>query len=124
MNEAFVTNYHGSPEMSLVSLLFTIFYLYCTWRIYVKAGQPGWASLIPIYNFIVLLKIAGKPLWWFILLLVPLVNIIIIVILTHQISVRFGHGVGFTLGLLFLPIIFIPILALGSSKYSPERKAA
>lgn len=83
-----------------------------------KAGKPGWASIIPIYNFLVMLEIIGKPWWWILLLFVPLVNIVILIIMTNQLSVRFGKGVGFTLGLMFLPFIFIPILGLGSAKYS------
>jgi hypothetical protein len=87
------------------------------WIIFAKAGKPGWACLIPIYNIIVLLQVVGKPWWWLLLMLIPIVNIVIMIIVIHRLSLSFGNGVGFTLGLIFLGIIFYPILAFGSSKY-------
>jgi len=87
------------------------------WKVFAKAGKPGWAAIIPIYNVIVLLEIVGKPWWWLLLMLIPIVNIVILIVVYHRLSVVFGHGVGFTLGLIFLGIIFLPILAFGDSKY-------
>jgi hypothetical protein len=83
-----------------------------------KAGQPGWAAFVPIYNIWVLLKVVGRPGWWLILFLIPIVNIVIAIIVYYDLSVSFGHGVGFTVGLLFLGWIFLLILWLGSSTYS------
>ena len=85
--------------------------------VFTKAGEEGWKGFIPIYNTIVLLKIVGRPWWWIILLLVPIVNIVVLVIVYHNLSVSFGHGVGFTIGLIFLSLIFLFILWLGSSTY-------
>lgn len=87
------------------------------WRIYSKAGQPGWACIVPIYNIIVLLRIVGKPWWWLLLMLLPIVNFILAIMVTHRLSKSFGYGVGFTLGMLFLGPIFPAILAFGSAKY-------
>jgi hypothetical protein len=87
------------------------------WMIFSKARKPGWAAIIPIYNIIVLLEIVGKPWWWLLLMLIPIVNIVILIMVYHRLSLSFGHEVGFTLGIIFLPIIFLPILAFGSSKY-------
>ena len=87
------------------------------WKIYTKAGKPGWACIIPIYNIIVLLEIVGKPWWWLLLMLLPFVNIVLAIWMLNLLSKSFGHEVGFTLGLLFLSFIFIPILGLGESKY-------
>jgi len=89
------------------------------WKVFVKAGKPGWAAIIPIYNMIVLLEIAGKPLWWFILLLIPFVNLIVIIIVLVALARNFGKGVGFALGLLILPFIFYPILGFGDARYQP-----
>ena len=89
------------------------------WKVFEKAGQPGWAAIIPIYNAIVLLQIAGKPIWWILLYFIPLVGLIIAIIVIHNISVNFGKGVGFTLGLIFLSPIFFPILAWGDAQYRP-----
>ena len=69
------------------------------WKIFTKAGEPGWACLVPIYSTCVLLKIAGKPMWWFLLMLIPLVNIIIIIITLVGLSNKFGNGGGFAVGL-------------------------
>jgi len=89
------------------------------WKIFTKAGKPGWAAIVPIYNLIVMLEIACKPIWWFILMLIPFVNIIILIILLVEIAKRFGKGVGFAIGMLILPFIFYPMLAFGDSKYTP-----
>src|SRR5512133_2820007 len=88
------------------------------WKIFTKAGKPGWACIIPIYNIIVLLEIVGKPWWWFLLMLIPLVNMVFVIWTLNLLSKSFGHDVGFTLGLLFLGFIFFPILGLGESKYN------
>lgn len=94
-----------------------VFYIAAMWKVFTKAGQPGWAAIVPIYNLIVLLQIAGKPVWWVLLMLIPLVNIVVGIMMWHGVSTSFGKGVGFTLGLLFLGFIFIPILAWGDSQY-------
>ena len=88
------------------------------WRVFTKAGQPGWAVLIPIYNLYVLLQVAGKPGWWLLLLLIPFVNFIIGIIVAVGVAQNFGKGTGFALGLIFLPVIFYPILAFGSAQYT------
>jgi hypothetical protein len=87
------------------------------WVIFTKAGQEGWPALIPIYSTYILLKVVGRPGWWLLLFLIPLVNFIILIIVMNDLSKSFGHGVGFTLGLIFLSIIFLFILAFGSSTY-------
>ena len=88
------------------------------WKIFTKANKPGWASLIPIYNGLVLLQIIGKPWWWLLLFLIPFVNLIFAIWATNLLSKSFGKDEGFTIGLILLPIIFLPILGLGSAKYS------
>ncbi len=94
-----------------------IFFAFCMWRIFEKAGKPGWAAIIPIYNFIVLLEIVGKPAWWVILLIIPFVNLIIIIIVLNLFSKSFGKDIGMTLLLIFLSFIAIPILAFGDARY-------
>jgi hypothetical protein len=88
------------------------------WKIYTKAQKPGWACLIPIYNIIVLLEIVGKPWWWLLLMLIPGVNLVFAIWMINLLSKSFGHSEGFTIGLLLLSFIFIPILGLGDSKYT------
>lgn len=101
----------------IIYLLFIALMIASIWITYSKAGKPGWAAIIPIYNILVWLEIIGKPWWWLLLCLIPLVNIVIIIIMINRLSKVFGHGVGFTLGLIFLGFIFFPILAFGDSKY-------
>jgi Family of unknown function (DUF5684) len=92
-------------------------YIAASWKIFTKAGRSGWLSLIPIVNTVVLCRIAGKSGWWFLLLLIPVVNVVFGIMLMLELSKAFGHGAGFALGLLFLSFIFWPILAFGSSQY-------
>ena len=93
------------------------------WKVFVKAGKPGWAAIIPIYNIVVLLEIVGKPVWWIILMLIPIVNFVILIILTLGLAKSFGKGAGFGLGLLFLAPIFYPMLAFGDAQYQGPQAA-
>ncbi len=96
---------------------FILFMIIAMWKVFTKAGQPGWASLIPIYNIYIMTKIAGKPGIWVLWMLIPLVNIVFSVWLYNMISKSFGHDEGFTVGLILLGFIFWPILGFGPSKY-------
>jgi hypothetical protein len=87
------------------------------WKVYEKAGQPGWAAIIPIYNLYIITKIIGKPGYWTVLMLIPIVNYIFLIWSYNLISKKFGKDVGFTLGLIFLSFIFWPILGFGDAKY-------
>jgi len=88
------------------------------WTASSKAGHFGLLACIPIVQAFILSLMAGKPAWWGLLWFVPLVHLIIIPITIHSISVRFDRGLGTTLGLIFLPFIFWPILGLGSAEYN------
>ena len=90
------------------------------WKVFEKAGKPGWAVIIPIYNAIVILQIAGKPIWWILLFLIPVVNFVMAIIVTVAVAKNFGKGVGFAIGMLFLGFIFYPILAWGDATYQPS----
>jgi ABC-type sulfate transport system permease subunit len=98
-------------------LAFMVLMIAAAWMIFSKAGEPGWAAIIPIYNVIVLLKVVGKPLWWFLLLCIPFVNFVVGIILSLELAKKFGQGTGFGIGLIFLPFIFYPILGFGSARY-------
>ena len=87
------------------------------WKVFQKAGKPGWAAIIPIYNIIVLLQITGKPIWWLVLYFIPLVNFVVLVLVCIALARRFGKGVGFAIGLALLPFIFYPILGFGDATY-------
>lgn len=87
------------------------------WKIFVKAGQPGWASIIPIYNIYILLKIVCRPSWWLLLYIIPVANIIVSIVVTLDLAKRFNKGTGFGIGLILLPVIFYPILAFDIAPY-------
>jgi hypothetical protein len=110
-----------SPIVIIISLAIAILMIAvmiaAMWKVFSKAGQPGWASIIPIYNIYIMCKVAGRPGWWVLLMFIPFVNFIIAIILTIDIAKNFGKGVGFGIGLIFLPFIFLPILGFGSAQY-------
>ena len=87
------------------------------WKAFEKAGKPGWASLVPIYNFIILLEMAKKPLWWIVFVLFPPVLIVLAIIVNIEIAQKFSKGAGFGLGLSFLGFIFWPVLGFGDAQY-------
>ena len=100
------------------------FFLATGWSIFDKAGKPGWASFIPIYNYLVALQICGKPTWWLLFFLIPCVwTPIVSLLLTIELANRFGKGGGFMAGLILLPAIFFPVLAFGKSEYTPPQPA-
>ena len=101
----------------IIGLAVMVFLIAAVWKTFVKAGQPGWASIIPIYNTIVMLQIAGRPVWWIVLMFIPLVNLVIVIIVMIDLAKSFGQGAGFGIGLAFLGFIFFPILGFGSAQY-------
>ena len=108
----------------LISLAFVALMIVSAWKVYTKAGQPGWAAIIPIYNVFVLLKIVGKPWWWIIGLLIPFVNFIVLILLCVELAKVFGKGIGFAIGLILLAFIFYPILAFGDATYTAPPEPA
>lgn len=99
---------------SSIALLFT---LIAEWKVFTKAGKPGWAAIVPIYNIIVMLEIAGRPAWWLVLFFIPIANIVAGVLLMIDFAKSFGKDTGFAILLMFLPFVGIPILAFGSAQY-------
>ena len=106
-----------SPVSMIFGLLIALLLIVAMWKVFTKAGQPGWASIIPIYNLYIWCKIVGRPGWWIILMLIPFVNFIIGIILCIDMAKSFGKGAGFGIGLALLGIIFFPILGFGSAQY-------
>jgi len=107
----------GGVLIILIMLALALFMIVSMWKVFVKAGQPGWGIFIPIYNIYLLLMIAGKPGWWLILYLIPFVNIVIGILVAIDIAKNFGKDTAFGLGLIFFGFIFYPILAFGSAEY-------
>ncbi len=94
-----------------------VFIIAGIWKAFEKAGQPGWAILIPIYNIYIMTQIAEKEGWWVIMFFIPLVNIIFAFMLYIAIAEKFGKSAGFGVGLVFLGFIFWPILGFGDARY-------
>ncbi|HXX42170.1 MAG TPA: DUF5684 domain-containing protein [Chthoniobacterales bacterium] len=116
----FGTRPSGNPPSPMFWVIWTavmLLVIAAMWRVFSKANQPGWASIIPIYNVYVWCKIVGRPGWWVILMLIPFVNFIILIILSLDMAKSFGKGAGFGIGLAFLGFIFLPILGFGSAQY-------
>lgn len=113
----------------VILLAFAVFIIASLWKVFEKAGRPGWEAIIPIYNMYILLKIVGKPGWWLLLFFIPIVNYVFLIWTYNMLSKSFGKDEGFTVGLVLLGIVFFPILGFGSAKYlgpfgDPEAFAA
>ena len=102
----------------LIYVAIIILMIASMWTIFTKAEKPGLAAIVPIYNLIVLLEIVGKPWWWIFLVCIPLINIIFIIWIVNLLTIRFGKHENFTLGLIFFPVIFFPILGFGNAEYT------
>lgn len=100
------------------ALLFLLVIIASCWKMYEKAGVAGWKAIVPFYNMYVLVQIAGKPWWWFLLMFVPVVGVVIALLVCLSLAERFGKGTLFGIGLFFLGFIFIPILAFGKARYA------
>lgn len=88
------------------------------WKIFVKAGQPGWAAIVPIYNYYVLTQIVGRPILWFILMFVPCANIVALFLITQDLAKSFNKSSGYGIGLFLLSPIFLPMLGFSDAQYS------
>lgn len=101
----------------LIWLAIVVLVIVGGWKVFAKAGQPGWAIIIPIYNAVVLLQICGRPIWWILLLLIPCVNIVVSLIVFIDLAKSFGKDALFGVALWLLGFIFLPILGFGSAQY-------
>jgi len=115
----------GAPELLIILAFLLIPAMFIVviasqWMVFTKAGQPGWACLIPILNFLVILKLVKRPMWWILLMLIPVVNFVTLVIVVLDLAKAFGKGVGFAIGLIILGPIFYLILGFGSATYQLE----
>ena len=107
---------------AIVGLIVSILAIVGTWRLFVRAGEPGWAAIVPIYNIVVWLRVANKPVWWIVGLLVPVVNVVVAFLVWREIAARFGRGTGFAIGLLLLAPIFL--FMIGPKEVAPQPRFA
>jgi hypothetical protein len=108
----------------LVPLLIAAVVIAGMWKAFSKAGEPGWAAIIPIYNIYVIVKISDNPWWWLILFFIPILNLVALFKINIDVAKEFGQGLGFGLGLAILPIIFWPLLGFGDYQYQGATAAA
>ena len=109
--------YQGGPCTTILSLAISVLAIIALWKIFEKAGEPGWAAIIPFYNLYVLFKITWGNGWKFLLMLIPIANIVFAIITMVKLAKAFGKSGGFAVGLIFLSIIFYCILAFDQSQY-------
>lgn len=113
----------------VVMLAIAVLTIIGMWKCFSKAGRPGWAAIIPFYNAYIIIDIAGKPSWWIIWFILPVLpipfinSILSIVLLVFEFIIliefarKYGRSAGFGVGLVLLSFIFFPILGFGSSEY-------
>ena len=110
----------GGALGAIIGIIYLVIAVLCiigTWKIFTKAGEPGWAAIIPIYNLIVIVKISGKPLWWVVLCLIPCVNLVALIIICMALAKNFGKSEGYGIGLALLSPIFFPLLGFSDAQY-------
>jgi len=117
MDYNFDYSYQASPGASFLGLAVGVLAIVALWKIFVKAGEPGWAAIIPFYNLYVLFKITWGNGWKFLFLLIPIANIVFLIITMVKLAKAFGKSGGFAVGLIFLSVIFYCILAFDQSQY-------
>ncbi len=110
--------------LALLALGTVILVVVAKWKIFEKAGQPGWAAIIPIYNKLIMLRIVGRPDWWIVLVFIPPVNLGVSVLLNIDLAKVFDREEIFAIGLILLPFVFYPILAFGDASYREPQKAS
>ena len=115
MDEVFAASY--SLVSVFFSLAFTVVILVGMWKVYVKAGKPGWACIVPFYNSYCLFDMTFGNGWLFLLTFVPCVNFVMMILVYVKLAKAFGKGGGYAVGLIFLPVIFIPMLGFGDAQY-------
>ena len=106
----------------LIYLGLIVFFAVTYWRIFEKAGKPGWASLIPIYSAVVFMEIINKPAIWVLYLFIPFYGFYIAIVSTVEFAKVFGKDTGFAVGMIFFPYIFLPMLAFGNAQYQGQGK--
>ena len=120
------TNYNPAAMglLSVVYLAAVVLMVVALWKIFVKAGEAGWKSLIPFYNTYTLLRIAGRSGWWLLLLGIPIVNFVLLIVVALDLAKHFGKSTVFAIfGLMLFPYVGSLMLAFGEAKYVGPKHA-
>ena len=107
-----------------VFLVFVVPTVAGMWKLFEKAGKPGWASLVPFYNIFVLNEVARKEIIWFVLALVPCIQILALILICIDVAKNFGKDPAYGVGLALLPFVFFPLLGFSDARYQPTTPAA
>lgn len=114
----------GAGLFAVVYIAIIVVMLVSLWKLFTKMHQPGWYGIVPIFNYVVIAKLSGKDWWWGLLVLVPCIGFVFAIILLNEVAKMFGKDPIYTVGLVLLPFIFLPMLAFGSAEYSGPREQA
>lgn len=132
-DSSFTTTTTTSPEASagaltllfgtfliplIIAVIVTVIVLIAEWKIYKKAGKPGWAVIVPIYNIYILQEIVGRPAWWTALYFLPIANMVVAIINAIDLAKSFGKDTGYAILLILLPFVGYPMLGFGSAEYT------
>lgn len=123
MDEAYAAAATGILTVySVIVLVIAVISLVGMWKIFVKAGKPGWGAIIPFYNTYCLFEMSFGTGWLFLLTFVPCVNAVILIIMWIKLAQAFGKGAAFGVGILFFPFIFLPMLGFGAAQFEGPSK--
>lgn len=114
---ALVAASKGSGGNLALTIAFIVLEVIGLWGVFAKAGRPGWWALVPIFDLFVLLRVVGRPWWLAVLFFVPFVDLVVAIVVYYALAKSFGKGVAYTVGLLVLGFVFVPVLGFGSAEY-------
>jgi hypothetical protein len=117
------TSFFGGPVDTAVAVVLLLVIAVSLWRVFTKMGQQGWTGVVPVLNFVSIGVLAGRTWWFGVVTIVPCVGFLFVVVLLHDLAKMFGHGVPFTIGLVVLPFVFLPVLAFAPSQRYVGRRA-
>lgn len=107
----------GSLAYLCCMLIFVALLIAAQWKIFVKAGKPGWATIVPIYNIVILLELVGRPLWFIILFFIPLLNVVAAILLAIDLALSFGKDMVYAILIILFSPIMLLVLGFGSAEY-------
>lgn len=113
-----------AKQLLLQFLLSQFLFAFMFYRVFIKAGKPGWAALVPFYNVFLFFKISGSPGWWVIFSVIPLIKFVFFIIGGYRLAKRFGKGDDYAIACAMFGFIFVPILGYGKSEYLPLKEGA
>lgn len=103
---------------ALIGLIVAIVFIVSLWKLFEKAGQAGWKAIVPVYNLVIMCRIVGMNPWFVLLAIVPVINYIFVIFLWYFWAKSYGKDIVYTVGLIFLSIIFLPMMAFDkNTKY-------